>query len=86
MCLQGALAQMVCTLHAHTALHALAQETMLANGFAECWKLKAPRELAVELMTVQRALNENREFAVANGLQGFIEIAEAYREVVLVNL
>lgn len=65
--------------------HEQIKEAMLANGSAERWKGKSPKELAADLMTVQRALNERKEFAAANELQGFVEIAEFSREVAIVN-
>lgn len=60
-------------------------KAMLAYGSAESWKSKAPKELAAELTTVQRALNEKKQFDAANELQGLVEVAEMAREVVLVN-
>lgn len=61
------------------------KEAMLEQVSADRWKLKQPRELAADLMTVQRALNERREFAAANELQGLVEIAEVGREIVIMN-
>lgn len=61
------------------------KEAMLEFGTAERWKAKCPRELVQDLTTVQRALNEKREFTAANELQGFVEVAEVGREVVIIN-
>lgn len=65
--------------------HEQIKEAMLASGSAERWKGKSPKDLAADLMTVQRALNEKKEFAAATELQGFVEIAEFGREVAIVN-
>lgn len=58
------------------------KEAMLDFGSAERWKAKCPRELVQDLITVQRALNEKKEFVAANELQGFVEVAEVGRDVV----
>lgn len=65
--------------------HDQIKEVMLAIGSAERWKGKSPRDIAADLMTVQRTLNEKKEFAAANELQGFVEIAEFSPEVAIVN-
>lgn len=60
-------------------------EAMLTFGSPDKWKGKAPRDLASELTTVQRALNEKKEFAAANELQGLVEVAETAREIIMLN-
>lgn len=60
-------------------------KAMLNHGNAENWKNKAPKDLAAELTTVQRSLNEKKEFEAASELQGLIEVAEMAKEVVMLN-
>lgn len=60
-------------------------KAMLNHGSADSWKAKAPKELAGELTTVQRSLNEKKEFEAASELQGLVEIAEMAREIVMMN-
>lgn len=60
-------------------------KAMLNYGTSDYWKSKAPKDLAAELTTVQRSLNEKKQFEAANELQGLVEVAEMAREVVLLN-
>lgn len=60
-------------------------KAMLTYGTTEFWKSKGPKDLAHELTTVQRSLNEKQQFEAANELQGLIEVAEMAREVILLN-
>lgn len=60
-------------------------KAMLSYGTSDYWKSKAPKDLAAELTTVQRSLNEKKQFEAANELQGLVEVAEMAREVVLLN-
>lgn len=60
-------------------------KAMLSYGTSDYWKSKAPKELAAELTTVQRSLNEKKQFEAASELQGLVEVAEMAREVVLLN-
>lgn len=57
---------------------------MLELGSADAWKSKSIEELAWGLSTAQLQLNEEQSFEVARELQGFIEITEAAREIILV--
>lgn len=63
----------------------LIMKAMLAHGTTEYWKSKGPKDLASELTTVQRSLNEKKNFEAANELQGLVEVAEMTREVIMVN-
>lgn len=65
--------------------HQAIMKGMLNHGNADYWKNKAPKELASELTTVQRALNEKKEFEAASELQGLVEIADTAREIVMLN-
>lgn len=60
-------------------------KAMLAHGTTEFWKSKNPKEIAAELTTVQRNLNEKKNFEAANELQGLVEVAEMAREVIMLN-
>lgn len=60
-------------------------KAMLAFNSVDSWKSKSPKDLAAELTTVQRNLNEKKLFEAANELQGLIEVAEMAKEVILVN-
>lgn len=60
------------------------KETMLELDTPDAWKKKSIEELAWGLSTAQLQLNEEQSFEAARELQGFIEITEAAREVILV--
>lgn len=60
-------------------------KALLAHGTTDFWKSKSPKEIAAELTTVQRSLNEKKCFEAANELQGLVEVAEMAREVIMLN-
>lgn len=61
------------------------REAMLDETTAENWKSKQIDDFPSAFATVQRALNEEKEFDAAKEMQGIIEVAEVVREINLVN-